>query len=255
MSSVYGLLYDQSKCVGCKACEYACQSEHDQPLHDAVKLDQDTFNWVQSVGKDTYQRHMCMHCENPTCASVCPVAALQKTHQGPVIWIASICMGCRYCMMACPFSIPKYQWHSVNPQVRKCDMCFPKRVSKGEQTACASICPMGATTFGYRKDLLEEAKRRVKADPKTYTGVLFGEEEAGGTGVLMLLTKSAAENGLPTNVPKDELPNLTWKVLEKLPVIIPVWAVFLGGMYWLTDRKNELAKNGSHGNGEGNGHA
>ncbi len=254
MSSVYGILYDQSKCIGCKACEQACQSEHAQPAHEAVKLDQDTFNWVQQVGKDTYQRHFCMNCENPACASVCPVAALQKTHQGPVIWLADRCMGCRYCMMACPFSIPKFQWHAVNPMIRKCDMCI-HRVSKGRETACTSICPTGATAFGFRTDLLKEAKRRIHDNPKTYTGVVFGEQEAGGTGVLMLLTESVEENGLPANVPKDALPNLTWQVLEKLPRIIPVWAVFLGGLYWLTERKNEIARGGGHVTGKGNGHA
>ena len=148
-------------------------------------------------------------------------------------------------MMACPFGIPKYEWHSVNPRIRKCDMCI-HRVSKGQDTGCASICPTGATVFGERAALLKEARRRLAASPATYVGAAFGETEAGGTGVLMLLTRSPKEDGLPTNVPKNALPQLTWEVLEKLPVIIPVWAVFLGGMYWLTDRKNEIAREASH---------
>ncbi len=243
--SLKGLLYDQSRCIGCKACEQACQVEHGQPPHEATALNADSFNWVQQLPGGAFMRHLCMHCMSPTCVSVCPVAALVKTPQGPVVWDAKLCMGCRYCMMACPFSIPKYEWRSVNPRIRKCDMCI-HRVSKGLDTGCASICPTGATVFGDRGALLKEAHRRVMASPASYAGAVFGETEAGGTGVLMLLTRSAKENGLPTNVPKDALPQLTWKVLEKLPVIIPVWAVFLGGMYWLTERKNEIAHETRH---------
>jgi len=254
MSSIYGLLFDQTRCIGCKACEQACQVEHGQSPHEATKLDQDTYNWVQEIGKESFHRHMCMHCEDPTCASVCPVAALQKTHQGPVIWVASRCLGCRYCMMACPFMIPKYEWHSVNPKVRKCDLCV-HRVSKEKETACASICPTGATIFGFRKDLLKEAERRIRTEPAKYAGGIMGDDEVGGTSVLMLLAQSPAQSGLPANLPTTAMPGLTWKVLEKLPRIIPIWAVFLGGMYWLTERKNDLARKGHRGGGEGSRHA
>lgn len=247
MPSVYGMLFDQTRCIGCKACELACQSEHGQAPHEAVRLDHRSFNWVQRVGKDAFQRHMCMHCEDPTCASVCPVAALQKSHQGPVVWIADRCLGCRYCMMACPFAIPKYEWDSVNPKVCKCDMC-DHRVSKGRETACASVCPTGATTFGFRKDLAREAERRARENPQKYAGAIVGDDEVGGTAVLMLMDRDPLENGFPGNLPQEAMPILTWRILEKLPLIIPVWAVFLGGMYWLTGRKKELA-------GHGGGHA
>ena len=237
----YGILFDQSLCIGCKACEQACQAEHDQPPHVASRLDEQSFNWVREAGRGAFTRRFCMHCLDPTCVSVCPVAALQKTADGPVIYLPQRCMGCRYCMMACPFGIPKYEWHSVNPRVRKCDMCV-HRVSKGRETACASICPTGATIFGRRDALVEEAHRRIKAAPSTYAGGLYGEREAGGTAVLLLLAVSRGESGLPSAVPEDPLPKLTWSVLEKLPRIIPVWAVFLGGLYWLTLRKREVAR-------------
>ena len=239
--SVYGLLFDQSLCIGCKACEQACQAEHGQAPHEATRLDQDSFNWVQQVGPETFMRHFCKHCEDPACVSVCPVAALQKTNQGAVIWVASRCLGCRYCMMACPFKVPKYEWRSVNPRIRKCDLCV-HRLAEGHPTACASICPTGATLFGRREDLLREGRRRLREGGDRYVNGLFGEVEVGGTGVLMLLTRDRKTNSLPERVPADPLPKLTWKVLEKLPVIIPVWAVFLGGMYWLTERKNKVAE-------------
>lgn len=238
---VYGILFDQSKCIGCKACEQACQSEHGQRPHVATALDSESFNFVQDVGGGKSMRHFCRHCQEPTCVSVCPVAALQKTKEGPVIWVGSRCLGCRYCMMACPFAIPKYEWRSANPRIRKCDMCV-HRVSKGMETACASICPTGATVFGKREDMLAEAHRRLKESPKVYEASVFGEVEVGGTSVLMLLTQSAKANHLPDRVATSPLPVLTWTVLEKLPQIIPLWAVFLGGMYWLTERKNDVAR-------------
>ncbi len=238
--STYALLFDQSLCIGCGACEQACQSEHDQRPHKPDKLDHDSFTWVEDLGHDQYARHLCMSCENPTCVSVCPVGALEKNSLGPVTWDAKKCIGCRYCMMACPFEIPKYEWHEPNPRIRKCDMCV-HRVTKGMPTACASICPTGATNFGTREAMLKEAHRRLKKYPERYTGEVYGEKEAGGTGVLMLLTKSPSESDLPDNVPQHDMPHLTWNVLEKLPQIIPVWGAFLGGMYWLGNRKNEVA--------------
>jgi formate dehydrogenase iron-sulfur subunit len=156
-------------------------------------------------------------------------------------------------MMACPFEIPTYEWNSVNPRIRKCDMCI-HRVSKGLPTACASICPTGATNFGLRDVMLKEAKRRLAKHPERYTGEIYGELEAGGTGVLMLLSKPAAQSGLPDNVPQHTMPHLTWTVLEKLPQIIPVWGAFLGGMYWLGARKEAVAESERNDRHEGDNH-
>jgi len=238
--STNAILFDQTLCIGCKACEQGCQAEHDQSLHTATKLDHDSFTWVEDLGDDRYTRHLCMSCKHPTCVSVCPVAALVKHDEGPVTWDAKRCIGCRYCMMACPFTIPTYEWNSVNPRIRKCDMCV-HRVTEGLPTACASICPTGATNFGDRDAMLAEAHRRLEADPEKYAGQVYGEVEAGGTCVLMLLSSDPATAGLPSTVPHEDLPELTWNVLEKLPQIIPVWGVFLGGMSWLTSRKNEIS--------------
>jgi len=152
-------------------------------------------------------------------------------------------------MMACPFAIPKYEWHSVNPSIRKCDMCI-HRVSRGLPTACASVCPTGATTFGTRDEMLTEAHRRLKEHPERYTLEVFGEKEVGGTSVLMLLTKTPAEDGLPANLPQRDMPLLTWNVLDKLPTIIVPWATFLGGMMWLTGRKNTVARTERQGKGD-----
>jgi len=105
-----------------------------------------------------FMRRLCMNCAEPACASVCPVAALRKTPEGPVIYEASRCMGCRYCMVACPFSVPKYEWNQLAPRVQKCTMCA-SRVVAGKPTACAEICPTGATKFGDRDELIAEAQQ------------------------------------------------------------------------------------------------
>ena len=241
-----GILTDVTRCTGCEKCVEACTKENGLPLSSRSRyrsragLSGERFTSLVRVSKDRFVRKHCRHCLEPACASACIVGALHKTSEGAVIYDDSKCIGCRYCMMACPFEIPKYEWRNPNPRIRKCDMCV-HRVSKGLPTACASICPTGATNFGTREAMLKEAHRRLKKYPERYTGEVYGEKEAGGTGVLMLLSKSAAESDLPDNVPQYDMPHLTWNVLEKLPQIIPVWGAFLGGMYWLGNRKNEVA--------------
>jgi len=128
-------------------------------------LDEESLTYVEKINGDLYQRHLCMHCIEPTCASVCPVSALKKTKEGAVIYNSTICLGCRYCIMACPFHIPKYEWHSPFPKVKKCDLCYETRSSKGEETACASVCPTGATIFGNRDELFKIAKSKIEKIP------------------------------------------------------------------------------------------
>jgi len=137
------LLYDATICIGCKQCEQACAAQNKLPYDDGIaaeeKQSEHKYTAILTRG-DHFMRRLCMNCEDPACASVCPVAALRKTTAGPVIYDADRCMGCRYCMVACPFGVPKYEWNKVLPKVRKCTMC-PDRVAAGRQTACAEICP------------------------------------------------------------------------------------------------------------------
>ena len=182
------LLYDATMCIGCKACEGACAEHHGLPYNDAVAAEQ-----IQSEHKytvvltrgDKFMRRLCMNCLDPTCASVCPVAALRKTALGPVTYDAGRCIGCRYCMMACPFSVPKYEWGKVLPLVRKCDLCAD-RLEKGQPTACAEVCPTGATKFGERDELIAEAQDRISKGQGQYVDHSYGLKEVGGTSVLLL---------------------------------------------------------------------
>jgi formate dehydrogenase iron-sulfur subunit len=238
------LLYDATLCIGCKQCEQACAEENKLPYDDKIAAEaaqsDHKFTAILTKG-DKFMRRLCMNCEEPACASVCPVAALRKTPEGPVIYEASRCMGCRYCMAACPFGVPKYEWGSVNPKVRKCTMCGVDRVLQGKPTACAEICPTGATKFGDRDELVAEAKKRILDNPSNYVHHIYGLEEVGGTAVLLISSIEPAEFGYPSNLPDDPLPLRTYKVLSHIPDFIPIGGILLGGVWWITHRREEVA--------------
>jgi formate dehydrogenase iron-sulfur subunit len=236
-----GLLIDVTLCVGCGGCVDACREANGLPKKDKPSpiLDAENYCALQEhAGRNV--RRLCMHCENPACVSVCPVGAFQKTAAGPVVYDVDRCMGCRYCMVACPWDVPKYEWANAVPRVRKCILCYG-RVREGKPTACSEACPTGATTFGNRADLLAEAKKRIAAEPKKYEGTVLGEREVGGTSVLFIADVAFVKLGFPADLPQERLPEKTHQVLSKLPGVLLVGGAFLYGMHWLTDRKNELA--------------
>ena len=245
------LLYDATLCIGCKQCEQACAQQNQLPYDDAIAAEQ-----IQSEHKFTvvltkeekFMRRLCMNCADPACASVCPVAALRKTADGPVIYEASRCMGCRYCMVACPFGVPKYEWGKLVPRVQKCTMC-PERVAGGKPTACAEICPTGATKFGERDGLIEEAQQRIRANPSNYVNHIYGLNEVGGTSVLLLSSVPFEQFGYRTDMTRDPLPVFTYRVLSRIPDFVPLGGIMLGGVWWITHRREEVAA------AEGQGHA
>ena len=121
-----GLLIDITRCIGCGACSTRCKEVNDLPAEVAPELDADTWTTVYEKPQGNFVRNLCRHCEDPACVSVCPVGALTKTENGPVLYDKSICLGCRYCMIGCPFRIPKFEWHSPTPRIRKCILCAPR---------------------------------------------------------------------------------------------------------------------------------
>jgi formate dehydrogenase iron-sulfur subunit len=238
-----GILYDATLCIGCKLCEKGCADRNGLPYDDKIAAEQKQSEHKLTAvltRNDKFMRRLCMNCLDPTCASVCPVAALQKTAAGPVTYDASRCMGCRYCMLACPFSVPKYEWSKTLPLVRKCDMCSD-RVAAGQQTACADACPTGATKFGDRDALLAEAKERIAKSPDQYIQHIYGVNEVGGTSVLLLSSVPFDDFGYKTDISTEALPLLTYRVLSHIPDLVSIGAVALGGIWWLTNRKNEVA--------------
>ena len=235
-----GLLYDSTRCINCGACAGACKDENHLP--GAVEDRTTAYTWtVVSEIQGAKVRRLCMHCLVPTCASVCPVGALHKTPEGPVVYDSEKCMGCRYCMMACPFDVPKYQWDRPVPVVGKCIMCYG-RVREGRPTACAEACPVQATVFGERNALIVDARERIRNNPGTYLDAVYGIREAGGTGVLMLAGTSFAALGLKSGLPEDPLPVRTWQVLSRLPDFISVWGASLYAIHWITSRRAKVAR-------------
>ena len=237
------LLYDATVCIGCKQCEQACADKNKLRYDDTVAAEsrQSEHKYTVLLTKgDKFMRRLCMNCQEPACASVCPVGALRKTELGPVTYDENKCMGCRYCMVACPFGVPKYEWGKVLPKVQKCTMCAD-RVAAGKQTACADICPTGATKFGDRDELIQEAQRRIRENPGRYVNHIYGLTEVGGTSVLLLSSVPFEEFGYRADLSKDPLPILTYRVLSRIPDFVPLGGMLLGGVWWITHRREEVA--------------
>ncbi len=204
------ILYDATKCVGCRACQTACRKANGLPperdaqgMYDAPQdLSGETWLLIklykESEERWTFLRRSCMHCIEPTCVAACPLGALHITPQGAVAYDPKVCFGCRYCMVSCPFEVPRYQWGSVTPYIQKCDLCTSNgRVPAGQEPACVAACPTGALAFGTREEMLQEAHRRLQAKPERYVQHVYGEHEAGGTHVLFLSSLPFEEQGLP----------------------------------------------------------
>jgi formate dehydrogenase iron-sulfur subunit len=237
------MLFDSTMCVGCRQCEQACAAKWGNTYDDGIaqqeKLSAGKLTTIQTKG-DKFVRRMCMHCVDPACVSVCPVGALEKTKLGPVVYHEDRCMGCRYCMVACPFQVPTYTWNERIPRVRKCDGCF-ERQSAGKINACAEACPTGATIAGTREELIAEAHKRLADKPGDYYQRIYGVQEVGGTSVFILSAVPFEQLGLRTDLPASSLPENTWRVLSHVPDVGVMGSVLLGGVYWITNRRHAVA--------------
>ena len=221
-----GVLVDTTICIGCRKCEWGCEQAnklcdrdkteyedksvyqiHRRPLPDKYTV----VNAVEKPGTPEnpyYLKVQCMHCNYPACVSACLVGALVKTPEGPVTYDAWKCMGCRYCMVACPFQIPAYEFsNAFSPQVRKCGFCYD-RLKEGKKIGCIEACPNEALTFGKRGELLELAHNRIIQSPERYIGHVYGEHEVGGTSWMYLAGVDFSKTELPA-LPSGALPEIT----------------------------------------------
>ena len=263
-SDWFSMLNDETRCIGCKSCQVACKrSNHLAPestlddkrqtghlLYDSPReLDANTFTVIELArtkqGQSSFVKRQCMHCADPGCASACIVGAMKKQPDGVVTYDSGRCMGCRYCMVACPYGVPQFQWDRALPSVRKCTMCYEARLKKGRPTACSSACPAGAITFGKRGDMLALARRRLAEEPERYEPQIYGEHEVGGTGVLYLTRKhvSFAALGLPAFGDKP-VSSLTESIQHRVfQYFIPPIAVYslLGGIMAFNHRRHKKA--------------
>jgi len=234
------ILNDMTKCIGCKACVLACKEVNNLPK-DAPSNVLSSKSWTAIEKKKGINiKRQCMHCNEPACVSACPVGALVKTETGAVTYDAKKCMGCRYCLISCPFGIPAYEWDKPLPKVTKCILCYDNALKKGKQPACTSVCPTGATLFGDRDELIQEAKDRIAKNPDKYVDHIYGLREAGGTSVIYLSSIPFGELGFPVDREEEPYPKLTWKVLSQIPNIISTGGILLLGTWWIINRRIKL---------------
>jgi formate dehydrogenase iron-sulfur subunit len=241
------ILVDTTRCIGCEECVLACKKENDlgpdelRPGQLGVdSLSSTRFTTVLREPGNHFVKQQCRHCLEPACVSACLVGAMQKTPEGPVIYDSSLCMGCRYCMVACPYGIPRYEWDETVPHVRKCTLCYP-RLKEGKQPACVEACPQKALLFGTRRDMLDEAHRRLAAHPDVYVPHVFGEKEVGGTSVLYVSDMSLGFLGWSGHVGDGPLPALSWQALKKVPPVVVGMGGLMTGVYWVIRRRMRLA--------------
>src|SRR5210317_1826419 len=254
-----GVLFDNTRCIGCRKCEEGCNRvnelpEPDRPFSDLSLLDAKRRTTAKSYTvvnryDDTvsekgllYTKFQCNHCLEPACASACFVRAFTKTKTGAVVYDASVCVGCRYCMIACPFEIPTYEYdNAFSPRVMKCTMCFP-RISKGLLPGCVEACPTEALTYGRREDLLTIGRERIRKFPDRYVNHIYGENEMGGTSWLYLSQVPFKEIGMREDLGVIPAPALTSGALSAVPMVVGLWPVLLGGVYAINKRKEKIEK-------------
>lgn len=249
-----GILVDTTRCVGCRSCEVACAETHQLPVPD--QSDESVFekrrdttitqwtvvNRFNTEKGEVFVKKQCMHCNQPGCAAACLVKAMQKREEGPVTWDTN-CMGCRYCMVSCPYDIPKFEYHSPNPRIQKCNLCY-ERIKEGKLPACVEACPAEALTFGKRRDLLEEAKTRIYQNPENYYHHIYGEYEVGGSSYLYLSAVPFEQLGFRTDLGTTPYPKYTTGFLYSVPVVLLLWPAFLLGVSQITKKDNEIRRKG-----------
>ena len=257
-----GMLYDATMCIGCKACVSACRranslemEAHSRLYDDPIDLSANTANIIKFYeGEEgtAFIKQQCMHCIDPACAAACMMGSFQKRQNGIVTWKPERCIGCRYCQVACPFNIPKFEWNSATPAMVKCQMCLAKAGTTNEgqlneigQPACTEVCPRAAVIYGPYEELKAEALRRIAENPDRYEDHVYGLDEVGGTQVLYLTAK-----GIPFS--KLGLPELGTEPVPALPVglqhtiykgfVAPV-AVYgvIAGLVWRSRRQYDKA--------------
>ncbi len=271
-SDPLGCLVDLLRCTGCRKCEEACSDiNHLQPPDQPFNVSSIIFDRKRQPDEKAYTvvnryfpgkldnhdqpvpvfvKVQCMHCQDPACVSACIVGALTKKENGAVHYDAAKCIGCRYCMVACPFEIPAYEYlDPITPEIKKCTFCFDTISKKDGIPACAAICPVEAITFGKRKTLLKVAKKRLGENPGKYINHVFGEKEAGGTSWLYVSPVPFKKVGFP-DVPNKPLPKLPETIQHALFSYLWSPALLFGIlgsiMYTLGNKSGKKEPKGEH---------
>lgn len=236
----HALLFDLTKCVGCETCVVACQMKNNLlPQNQYIRFTP-VETLVNGTPKRVFGRTQCMHCEKPSCVSVCTVGALQKTAEGPVVYDRDRCIGCRYCMYACPFQVPVFEWFEKLPLINKCDMCAD-RLAEGLPPACVESCPTNAIQVGEREEMLALAHEKIAKEPNRYINYVYGENEVGGTSAFYISGIPFEELGFaqPGSVPPAYSSEA---VMHATPAIAGGMALALSAIYLTIKRYKENAE-------------
>lgn len=280
-------LVDTTRCVGCRGCQVACKEWNDLEAERTTLRGRDGLQNPPSVSARTFTlvtfhevrdpaapgglrwafaKRQCMHCLDPACVAACPVTALSRRSDGAVTYDSSKCIGCRYCVLACPFDVPTAEWDTTSPRIRKCDFCASRIGAGGalaevngaeppsdsrersenhrRRPACAAACPTGALAFGERDDLLAEATRRIRERPASYVPHVYGEREVGGTSWLYLSSVPFDALGFPRGLPDHSLPEAAAPAMKAIPWAVVGVGVAVGVAYWFAKRREEIAARG-----------
>jgi Fe-S-cluster-containing dehydrogenase component len=255
----YGMLVDLTMCVGCRSCEKACNKVNNLPRPDLPFDDATVFEELRRPtakaytvvnrydikgyeGGPVYRKIQCNHCNEPACFSACPIHAYTKTPEGAVLYNVDKCFGCRYCMIACPFYVPAYDYESAfEPRIMKCIFCYP-RIKNNKIPACAEACPTGTLTFGRREDLIRLARKKILRNPSRYIDHIYGEHEVGGTSWLYISGVPFEEVGLPTDLPEVPLITQVKGFLSAVPVVFTVWPALFGMCYVAVKHRSNANK-------------
>jgi formate dehydrogenase iron-sulfur subunit len=250
------VLYDVTKCVGCRACQNACKRWNNMPAdstdYDGIydnpfRLSSKTltlikYKEIEDNGEKEiiFCKYQCMHCVHPACAEACIVGALVKTPQGPVTYDRGKCIGCRYCMVACPFGVPCFEWDKSLPWIRKCTFCADRQ-AQGREPACVDACPTGALKFGEREELINEARQRIESAPGKYVDHIYGEKEVGGTSWMYLSPvpfdqlRFPALGSTPVTVDVE-------RAMGAVPPVLLGVAVAMTGIYAISKRRQKMSQ-------------
>jgi len=255
-----GVLVDTTVCIGCRHCEWACKEAHNIPAgqldeyHDRSVFKNfrrpnekaltvvNEFENPKNKLSPIYVKAQCNHCDHPACVSACIVGAFSKFENGSVVWDGDKCIGCRYCMVACPFQVPTFEYEkAIEPRIMKCDFCI-ERTKKGMIPACVEICPMEVMTYGPRNEIIQLAKERISLYPNRYENYIYGEKEVGGTSWVYIGNKKMWELGMP-KLKLSPAPGVSESIQHGIfAYFVPPIALYslLGGIMWLTKKRSDL---------------
>jgi Fe-S-cluster-containing dehydrogenase component len=254
-----GVLVDTTVCIGCRNCEWACKSVHDMetppleayedpaPMREPRRPDESALTVVNQYhhparpGLPTSVKVQCMHCDHPACLSACIVGAISKQADGAVLWDTGKCIGCRYCMVACPFQIPAFEYHkALQPRIMKCDFCTERR-QDGKLPGCVEACPVEALTFGPREELVRVARDKIRRNPDRYVDHIYGEREVGGTSWMYLADRQFEELAFPT-LEQNPAPGVSESIQHGIfAYFVPPVSLYalLGAVMWTTRRRQD----------------